>query len=337
MKNQLLEWIKKIGLNEIVVLLRHPPRGEPKERGKGYVSIPLTPEGERMAFELGRELPKEALVRVFHSPVPRCKETAQFMLEGIVSRGGSAVLMGERDFLGPQFITGPKDMGAMIEKIGGSNFAREWLNRKLDRKVMDDPYKVASNVINGLVVSMQEKNDSQHRIDIHVTHDWNMLSVKDILLNVKHEERGWPDYLDGVILTRDAGEITLRWRELTKTLDWEIGWKIVLKGMPASPGIVRGKVTRVITSIDDIGEMKEGEVLVASETNPQYVLAMIKSSAIVTDRGGIISHPAIVARELGIPGVVGTMNATKIIKSGWVVTVDGNHGLVLKAGSVLSS
>ncbi len=334
MENQLLEWIKQIDSNEMAVLLRHPPRGEPKDREEGYASIPLTPEGEKMAFELGRELSKDALVRVFHSPIPRCKETARCMIEGIASRGGSAVLMGERDFLGPQFITGPKDMGAMIGKIGESGFAREWLNRKLDKRIMDDPYNVASNVINGLVTSLQEKNDLC-RIDIHVTHDWNILPVRDLLLNVRHEAMGWPDYLDGVVFTRNDSRVTLRWRGVAKPLHWEPGCKIVLRGVPASPGIAKGKV-RVITSIDDVGGMKEGEVLVASETNPQYVSAMLKSSAVVTDRGGIISHPAIVARELGIPGVVGTMNATQILKSGWVVTVDGDHGFVLKAGSALS-
>lgn len=104
---------------------------------------------------------------------------------------------------------------------------------------------------------------------------------------------------------------------------------IILKGIPASPGIAEGRV-RVIRSPAENWKMKKGEIFVAPETNPEYLLAMLMASAIVTDRGGIMSHPAIVARELGIPGIVGTGEATKILKDGMKVTVDGEKGVILK-------
>jgi len=328
--NQLLECISKVSSNRIAVLLRHPIRAEP-DRHKDYYNIPLAPEGRKMAIEFGKKLPRDKLVRIFHSPIPRCRETAEYIKKGIISSTGTAVLMGEKDFLSAQFIINPKDMINMIEKMGISNFARKWLNRELDKKIMEDPYKVISNMLNGVLYFMQEDSDVRHAIDVHVTHDWNILPIKDILLNIKHEDVGWPDYLDGIILTSDSNDkkITLRWKDVAKKVHWEIGCKIVLKGIPASPGMVRGNV-RIISSLNDIGYMRVGEVLVTSETNPQYLPALIKSIAIITDRGGILSHPAIVARELGVPGVVGTSIATKILQTGDYIVVDGDNGFIFQ-------
>jgi len=103
--------------------------------------------------------------------------------------------------------------------------------------------------------------------------------------------------------------------------------KIILKGVPASPGRVKG-IVKVLTVPEDVTKMNENDILVAPETNPEYLFAIIRASAIITDRGGILSHAAIVAREFGIPGVVGTFEATKKLKDGMEVTVDGEKGIV---------
>jgi pyruvate,water dikinase len=104
--------------------------------------------------------------------------------------------------------------------------------------------------------------------------------------------------------------------------------RIILRGIPASSGKVKGRVKILLSSIDVL-KIKKGDILVAPETNPEYTIAIIKSSAIVTDHGGILSHPAIVSREMGIPGVVGTEVATQILKDGMEVIVDGTKGVVL--------
>lgn len=103
----------------------------------------------------------------------------------------------------------------------------------------------------------------------------------------------------------------------------------ILKGASASPGLVSG-VVRILRSAKEIDKISKGDVLVAPMTNPDYVPAMRKAAAIVTDSGGKTSHAAIVSRELGIPCVVGTEKATKILKTGQVVTVNGSSGLVYK-------
>ncbi|MEM3364549.1 MAG: phosphoenolpyruvate synthase [Candidatus Micrarchaeia archaeon] len=103
--------------------------------------------------------------------------------------------------------------------------------------------------------------------------------------------------------------------------------KIIVRGLGATTGASGGKV-RVLSSPKDIGKVESGDILVAKMTSPDFVPAMRKASAIVTDEGGITSHAAIVSRELGIPCIVGTTNATSVLKDGMVVTVDADHGLV---------
>jgi len=106
-----------------------------------------------------------------------------------------------------------------------------------------------------------------------------------------------------------------------------------LEGLGASPGIATGPVV-VLKSAKEIGRVKKGDVLVAPMTSPDFVPAMRVASAIVTDEGGPTSHAAIVSRELGIPCVVGTDEATKKLKEGFIVTVDGKAGKVYLGGKV---
>ena len=107
--------------------------------------------------------------------------------------------------------------------------------------------------------------------------------------------------------------------------------KEILSGQPASPGIGWGPVV-LINSKKEIRKVKTGDILVTSMTTPDFVPAMKKVSAIVTDKGGLTSHAAIVSRELGVPCIVGTINATKILKNDFVITVDGTHGKIYKGG-----
>ncbi|MEM2963613.1 MAG: phosphoenolpyruvate synthase [Candidatus Anstonellales archaeon] len=103
--------------------------------------------------------------------------------------------------------------------------------------------------------------------------------------------------------------------------------KIIVRGLGAAPGIGKGNVRHVPTP-KDIVKMKNGEILVTEMTTPDFVPAMKKASAIITDTGGMTCHAAIVSREMGIPCIVGSGNATKVLKEGQFVTVDASHGIV---------
>ncbi|MCX5997242.1 MAG: phosphoenolpyruvate synthase [Chloroflexi bacterium] len=103
--------------------------------------------------------------------------------------------------------------------------------------------------------------------------------------------------------------------------------KELIRGLGASPGRGSGEV-RVLVSPDRDNGFESGDVLVAEMTTPDWVPLMMKASAIVTDGGGVTCHAAIVSREMGLPCVVGTRNATKVLKDKMLVTVDGTHGTV---------
>jgi len=106
----------------------------------------------------------------------------------------------------------------------------------------------------------------------------------------------------------------------------------ILTGVAASPGVAVGPV-KIVPVASQLDKVKKGDVLVAEMTTPDFVPAMKRAAAIVTDRGGRTAHAAIVSRELGIPCVVGTEVATKTLKDGQEITVDGSIGEVY-AGKV---
>jgi pyruvate,water dikinase len=107
----------------------------------------------------------------------------------------------------------------------------------------------------------------------------------------------------------------------------EIDAPSLLAGDAASPGLATGPV-KILLDPSNIDQVKNGDILVAEMTTPDFVPAMKRAVAIVTDRGGRTSHAAIVSRELGTPCVVGTGEATKMLHDGQEITVDGSHGKV---------
>lgn len=101
----------------------------------------------------------------------------------------------------------------------------------------------------------------------------------------------------------------------------------VIKGIPGSPGIKEG-IARFVTDPAEFDFIESGEILICKMTNPAWVVTFSNISALVTDTGGALSHPAVVAREFGIPCVVGTRKATQLIKTGDKVRVNGTKGTV---------
>jgi len=103
----------------------------------------------------------------------------------------------------------------------------------------------------------------------------------------------------------------------------------ILEGMGASPGVGKGKV-KIVYDMDHLDKVETGDVLVTRMTTPDFVPAMRKAIAIVTDEGGLTSHAAIVSREMGIPCVVATEKATQILHDNDIITVDGTNGIVYR-------
>jgi len=106
---------------------------------------------------------------------------------------------------------------------------------------------------------------------------------------------------------------------------------VLVRGVSASPGTGSG-AARIVRKLDHLDQVTEGDIIVSKMTMPDMVPAMKRAAAIVTDEGGMTSHASIVSREMGVPAVVGTRNATKVLEDGQLVTVDGEMGLVRAGG-----
>jgi phosphohistidine swiveling domain-containing protein len=134
---------------------------------------------------------------------------------------------------------------------------------------------------------------------------------------------------DSAYLCRDDEIMIVTDTTNLKLIDKALGKEVVteLKGLSVSGGKVRGRVS-VILSNNDFTKFQEGEILVTSATRPDFVPIIKKAKALVTDEGGMLSHAAIVARELGIPCVVGTGTGTLSLKDGDLVEVDAEKGIV---------
>lgn len=130
------------------------------------------------------------------------------------------------------------------------------------------------------------------------------------------------------------GQQAERWRE--KIFGKVEKNKGLLKGLAVSSGVVKGRV-KVLTSRLQAHKLNKGDVLVTSHTTPDWVVVMEKASAIITEKGGLTSHAAIISRELKIPCVVGVANVTQILKDNDIVQIDGTKGIVKVLGHDPSS
>ena len=108
--------------------------------------------------------------------------------------------------------------------------------------------------------------------------------------------------------------------------------RVVLSGLGASPGRASGTVS-VVSDLDELDKVGEGDVIVAEMTTPDMVPAMKRAAGLVTDEGGMTSHAAIVSRELGVPAVVGAGSATDRLRDGQLITIDGGTGTVRTGGN----
>lgn len=103
--------------------------------------------------------------------------------------------------------------------------------------------------------------------------------------------------------------------------------RILAKGRPASPGVTAG-IVKVVRKLDELGKVELGDILVVEYSNPAWTVGMLKAGALVGEKGGVISHVAIIAREMGIPCIVAVENATKIFKDGQRIKIDGTNGVI---------
>ena len=127
-------------------------------------------------------------------------------------------------------------------------------------------------------------------------------------------------------IEQHTGEKAIKRRN--EELSGDVGIIRDFKGVIASVGKASGKVKICYSAVEAIKKIRKGDILVASMTLPEYLPAMKKAAAIVTDEGGITSHAAIISRELKIPCIVGTRIATRVLKDNDIIEVNADHGAV---------
>jgi len=179
---------------------------------------------------------------------------------------------------------------------------------------------------NKQIIKLREEKANQQVLSEHEIHELAEISLK------LEEHYQKPQDIEFAI---ETGKIYIVQTRPITTIEnriekgREISGEIILTGIPASPGIASGKI-KIIEDLKDLSKITKGDILVTRMTNPDMVVTMQKSSAIITDEGGMTAHAAIVSREMGIPCVVGTQEATIKLKENEIVTVDGFSGKIYK-------
>jgi len=197
----------------------------------------------------------------------------------------------------------------------------------LDTKISDKKIAITRNSGgNQEVVKLRESKSKQQ-----VLKDYEIKKLAEFAVNLEEHYQKPQD----VEFAIEGENIQIVQTRPITTIEKKVGdakelhGEVILEGLAASPGIAYGKI-KIIEDLKDLQKIISGDVLVTKMTNPDMVITMQKSAAIVTDEGGLTAHAAIVSREMGIPCVVGTQEATTKLKEGEIITVDGFTGKIYK-------
>jgi len=208
-----------------------------------------------------------------------------------------------------------------------------------DHYVVSKDLEIKSKKIEDKKIALVRNSSGENKIanlgpdatKMQVLKDHEIKRVADLSMKLE-EHYGKPQDSEfaiesGEIFIVQTRPITTVGKRIDKKEEQKIEGKVVLTGLAASPGIASGPV-KVIHDLKDLNKIKQGDILVTSMTNPDMVVSMQKSAAIVTNEGGLTAHASIVSREMGIPCIVGTREATVKLKDGQIITVDGYSGKV---------
>lgn len=202
---ELLETLKResrVG-RPVAAMLRHAARHAIADPTKPHLAE-LTPEGRAHAEEFGAELRGFARVRLFHSPVVRCRDTAECIACGAGRAGLEVEIVGPRPELGIDYIRDLKE-AARLTGLHHDHFVRLWFDGAVPPSVVDPIPHLAELKLGFVRSRLLELEGQGGVLDLHVSHDWNILALREHCCGVRHEEAGWLDFLDGIafrVLTR---------------------------------------------------------------------------------------------------------------------------------------
>ncbi len=197
------------------LVIRHGERERIVETARALEAL-LTEKGKQEAVELGKSLAPSGNIIIHHSPVERCRQTAEKIYEGIIAYGGSARIAGPLMELGGPYIAGSwGDIIAEIERRGFNGFVRAWFNGQLPKSLitpLEDSAKLQASILR----SQLEKNDASY---VNVSHDWNVMCLREYYFGIRHEDAGTPAYLDGLIALPSSNGTILHHNGTERAID----------------------------------------------------------------------------------------------------------------------
>jgi hypothetical protein len=213
---ELLETIRSLPTHAAAaVLLRHAERF-PLVEATDHTLVELTPDGAVAAEAFGGRIAGFDCVRIFHSPVKRCRQTAEGIARGVSSTGCPVEIAGPEDALGVDYIIDPMEAGR-LSVLHGNHFVRLWFSGQVAPTVIRAAEHIAARKLAFLSRRLQEPSPQGRRLDLHVSHDWNIIVLRELVCGVRHEEAGWLDFLDGVAFLSVAAGLHAVYRERAVT------------------------------------------------------------------------------------------------------------------------
>jgi pyruvate,water dikinase len=260
---------------------------------------------------------------VVQRQIPSTRAGVMFTIDPATSDRSHLVIEGSFG-LGESVVSGQVSPDRyVVDKSNMAIVVRSVMAKELTIEPADD----------GGTITRELSAEESHR---PVLNDDEVLRLAELGIAIEHEyaspqDTEWAFDPDGKIWMLQSRPITtIGTAEPSVAATTTNGTKtgaLLVRGLGAAPGLASGAV-RLLRSLDEAGKLASGDVLVTHMTSPDWVPLMRKASAIVTDSGGMTCHAAIVSRELGIPCVVGTGDATKKLRDGELVTVDATHGAI---------
>jgi hypothetical protein len=180
----------------VAAVMRHAAR-HPIADPKRPEIAELTADGCAAATEFGAQLGSFSRVRLFHSPVKRCQQTAECIAGGFARTGGRAELLGAHPALGIDYIRDLSEAGRLTV-LHGDHFVRLWFEGQVPPSVIDPAPTLAAMKLDFVRARLGEVAAEPGTLDLHVSHDWNIIILREHLVGVRHEDAGWLTFLDGV-------------------------------------------------------------------------------------------------------------------------------------------
>ncbi len=193
------------GDRPVAVLARHAERF-PIESVNDTLEALLTEDGRAAARGLGAKMSRFADLTLFHSPVPRCRQTAEEIANGARAAGVVSRVLGSKFELGGPYMNDWESVMKRVLATGAGGFVRDWFAGKLPVGLAVEPEAAARQQ---LEILLGQLVGGMPGLTVNISHDWNVLLLRHFFLEIDDRALGWPDYLEGLAAYREGNDTIL--------------------------------------------------------------------------------------------------------------------------------